>query len=48
MIVEARLRRPLSAGQIVPRGGRYFSRRLAMLYIAKALQMLKVVLLGGK
>ena len=46
MIVEARLQRLLSAGQIVERGGRYFMKRPWMLRVAKILVLLKRLFLG--
>lgn len=45
MIVDARLERLLSGGQIVERGGRYFLRSRVMLTAAKGLVLLKIVLL---
>lgn len=47
MIVEARLGRLLTGGQVVERGGRYFSKRSPMLYIAKTLSFMKVLFLGA-
>ena len=46
MIVEARLGRLLTGGQILERGGRYVSKRSPMLYIAKMLVLLKILFLG--
>lgn len=48
MIVEARLGRLLTGGQISERGGRYHSKRSAMLYVAKLLVLLKILLLGAR
>jgi hypothetical protein len=45
MIVEARLQRLLSGGQIVERSGRYYLQSRVMLGAAKALVLLKVLLL---
>lgn len=45
MIIDSRLQRLLSGGQIIERGGRYFIRGRVMLYAAKALMLLKAVLL---
>lgn len=45
MIVEARLQRLLSSGQIMKRDGQYFVKRRLMLYVAKILAQLKIVLL---
>ena len=48
MIVEARLQRLLSGGQVVEREGRYFVGRPLMLYGAKALVLLKLLFLRAK
>ena len=45
MIVDARLQRLLAGGQIVERDGRYFLRSRIMLTAAKALLLVKIVLL---
>jgi hypothetical protein len=45
MVLDARLYRLLVSGQIAERDGRYFLRRRAMLYGARALVLLKIVLL---
>lgn len=47
MIVEARLQRLLSGGQVVLRNGRYFVAHPHMLYGAKALVWLKRLYLGA-
>lgn len=48
MIVEARLSRLVAGGQIVERGARYFIKGRLMLYSAKGLALLKLVLLPEK
>ena len=48
MIVEARLGRLLTGGQIVERGGRFVSKRSPLLYIAKMLVLLKILFLGAR
>lgn len=48
MIVEARLHRLRSGGQIVERGGRYFVKTPLMLYLAKLLVLLKIVFLRSR
>lgn len=48
MIVAARLDRLLSSGQIIEKDGRYFVGKPIMLYLAKALVLMKVLFLGGK
>jgi hypothetical protein len=45
MVLDARLHRLLSSGQIVERGGRYFLRRRVLLHGAHALVVLKILLL---
>ncbi len=44
IIVEARLQRLLSSRQIVERGGRYFAKPSAMLFITKAVGLLRILL----
>lgn len=46
-IVEARLRRLVTGGQVAERDGRYYLRRSLALLAAKVLVALKVVLLGA-
>lgn len=48
MIVEARLSRLVAGEQVVERGARYFLRGRLMLYCAKVLALLKLVLLPEK
>jgi hypothetical protein len=48
MIVEARLGRMLTSGQVVERDGRYVIGRPLMLYGAKALVLLKLAFLGAR
>lgn len=48
MIIDARLGRLLAGGQIIEKDGRYFVGSPLMLYLAKALVLLKVVLLGAR
>ena len=47
-IVELRLGRMRTGGQVVERNGRYVLRRRLMLRAAKTLGLMKVVLLGGR
>lgn len=48
MIIEARLARLLSGDQIVVRGGRYILQHQLVLYVAKALVLMKLVVLGAR
>lgn len=48
MIVAARLDRLRLSGQIIEKDGRYFVGKPIMLYLAKALVLMKVLFLGGK
>ena len=48
MIVEARLQRLLSGGQIMRQGDRYLIRRRLMLLVAKAFVVMKLVLLRAR
>ena len=47
-ILAARLGRLVTGGQVIERGGRYFTRPSPMLYIAKGLVLLKLLLLGTR
>lgn len=48
MILGARINRLLVSGQIVEKDERYFVGQPVMLYLAKALVLMKVLFLGGK